>query len=156
MAVSSRVGGARTHAWGRGIVATLSGLLIVNAVWLFFAVGTPAVVESDTGASLAELRAAFPTVADELAGRGHTIALLVGGLGAMALVVSVTGLRAGAAGAGASLWVFVAALLAVAVNALTGGRWDVGATYLVLALATAVGVVLATGEVEGDARPSIR
>ena len=137
-------------------MSTLSALLIVNAVWLFFAIDTPGVVEADTGVSRGELMAAFPTVAGELASRGHTIALLVAGLGTMAFVVSMTGLRSGAVGAPASLWVFVAALLAVATNALAGGRWDVGTTYLFLALATAVGVVLATRGLANHEAPPVR
>jgi len=79
---------ARTRAapLGRRLLSTLSALLILNAAWLYFAVGSPAVVEADTGVALSELEAAYPAVAAELATRGRTIALLLGGLATLALL----------------------------------------------------------------------
>jgi hypothetical protein len=142
MSVIERGGRARTAAWGWGIIATLSGLLIVNALWLYAAVGTPAVFEADTGVSLSELRAAYPGVADELTGRGRTIAVLLGGLGALAVATAIAGMRTGSRWASSTLWVFVAALLAVAANALAAARVEIGAFYLAWAVLSAFGLLL--------------
>jgi hypothetical protein len=136
----------RTAAWGQGLLSVLSALLIVNAVWLYVAVGSPAVVEGDTGVPLSELRAAFPTVATELAARGRTIALLLAGLAALALAVALGGLRAGAPWARHALWVFAVALLAVGANALGGGNVAVGVFYLAWGMLAAVGLMLAGSE----------
>jgi hypothetical protein len=140
--------GTRTRAapWGRRLLSTLSALLILNAAWLFFAVGSPAVVEADTGVALSELEAAYPAVAAELATRGRTIALLLGGLAALALVVSIGGLREGATWARHALWAFAAALVAVGANAFGGGNVAVGSFYLTLSVVAAGGLVLATRE----------
>ena len=132
----------RSTTWGWGLLSTLCVLLIVNAVWLFTAVGTPGVFEADTGVPASEFRAAYPTVADELAGRGRTIAVLLAGLATLALAVTITGLRTGAAWARASLWAFVAALAAVAMNALFGGRADVGSFYAAWTVLAASGLLL--------------
>jgi hypothetical protein len=136
----------RAAAWGQGLVSTLSALLILNASWLYFAVGSPAVVEADTGVALAELEAAYPTVAAHLATRGRTIALLLGGLATLALVVSFGGLRAGATWARHALWAFAAVLLAVGANAFGGGNAEVGAFYLAMSVLAAIGLMLAASE----------
>jgi hypothetical protein len=132
----------RSATWGWGLLSTLCVLLILNALWLFTAVGTPGVFEADTGVSASEFRAAYPGVADELAGRGRTIAVLLAGLAALALAVTIAGLRTGAPWARSCLWVFVAAIAAVATNALAGGRADVGSFYAAWAILAATGVLL--------------
>jgi hypothetical protein len=142
MAVTRPNESARTATWGWGIVATICALLFVNAAWLYVAVGSPTLFESDTGISASEFRAAYPSVARELEGRGRTLAVLLGGLVALGLTVSIAGLRTGAAWARHALWVLVLALAAVATNALAGSRADIGGFYLVLAGAVAVGVLL--------------
>ena len=132
----------RSARWGWGLLSTLCVLLILNALWLFTAVGTPGVFEADTGVSASEFRSAYPGVADELAGRGRTIAVLLAGLATLALAVTITGMRTGAPGARSCLWVFAAALAAVATNALAGGRADVGSFYAAWAILAATGVLL--------------
>ena len=143
MTVLERGRRGRSAAWGWGITAGVCGLLLLNATWLYFAVGSPGFFEADTGVSASEFRAAFPGVADELAGRGRTIAVLLGGLAAVALAVAVTGLRAGERSARAALWLFVVVLLGGAANAMGNGRLDVGASYVVWALLAGTGLVLA-------------
>jgi hypothetical protein len=128
--------------WGWGIVATLCVLLVANAVWLYLAAGTPALLEADTGVSAIALRDAYPSVVDELAGRGRTIAVLLGGVAALALAAAATGMRRNSASARRSLWVFVATLGVVAANAIGGGRADVGSFYAVLAIVAALGAHL--------------
>lgn len=134
----------RAAAWGQGLLSPLSALLIVNAVWLFFAVGSPAVVEADTGVVLSEIEATYPTVATELATRGRTIALLLAGLATIAFIAAFAGIRAGAPWARQALWAFAAVLLAVATNAFDGGNVAVGTFYLAWSVLAAVGLVLAT------------
>jgi hypothetical protein len=134
--------GSPSARWGWGIVATLSALLVANAVWLFAAAGTSGLFEADTGVSASAFRDAYPTVADELAGRGRTIAVLLAGLAALALAVAIAGMRGGADWARRALWVFVAALALVATNAFVGGRADVGSFYVASAGVAAFGVFL--------------
>jgi hypothetical protein len=131
-----------SQRWGWGILATLSALLVANAVWLFTAAGTPGLLEADTGVSADALRQAYPTVAEELAGRARTIAVLLAGLAALALAVAVAGMRDGGDWARRALWVFVGALAVVAMNALAGGRADVGSFYVAYAVVAAFGVFL--------------
>jgi hypothetical protein len=143
---------ARTRAapWGRRLLSALSALLIVNAAWLFFAVGSPAVVEADTGVALSELEVAYPAVAAELASRGRTIALLLGGLATLALLVSIGGLGTGAAWARHALWAFAASLFAVGASAFGGGNVAVGSFYLTLSVVAAGGVALAATETNAE------
>jgi hypothetical protein len=143
MAVIERSSGVRAAAWGRGIVIGLSLLLVANGVWLFFGIATPGVIEADTGVSLTELRAAYPSVVDELTGRGRTIAVLVAGLGVVALSIALTGLRSGSLTARNGLWAFAVVLLAVGVYGLARGRADVGSFYLLWAVLAALGLGLA-------------
>jgi hypothetical protein len=135
---------APVRRWPWLVLVALGALFVLNGVWLFTLIATPAVVEADTGIALAELRAAYPSVADELAGRGRTVALLVAGLGAMAVAAAVAGLRHDSATARSVLWVFVGVLALVTLHAFSRGRWDVGSFYAGWSLLTGFALAAAT------------
>lgn len=131
------------RAWGWGILLTLSVLLVINGLWLFFAVGSAAVFEQDTGVSLSELQAAYPSVAAVMERRGQTVAILLTGLALLAFVVSLTGLRTASAWAWTSLWVLVLVLGVIAFRNLADGGAVLGLYYLALAVVAGTGLLLA-------------
>jgi hypothetical protein len=144
MASTTSIRSTSTNKLGWGIIAGVGALLLVSAAWLYGSVGHPDVVHADTGVALAELAAAFPTVAHELTARGRTIALLVAALALLALSTTAAGWRSGGAATRPAVVAFAVALAAIGAHALVAGRADVGGFYLLLGALAAVGAVLAT------------
>ena len=136
--------GSTSAAWGSRLILALCVLLMLSGIWLFFAVGTAAVFEGDTGVSLRELEAAYPTVAAVMERRGQHIAILLVALGAFAFIVAWAGLRTGSPWAWYANWVLVVAVSVIAVSGLTMARWDIGLAYLFYAMLGIGGQLLTT------------
>lgn len=143
MAVVNTAQRPNLRAWGWSILMVLCTFLVVNGLWLFFAVGSASVFEQDTGVSLSDLQAAYPSVATVMERRGQTIAMLLTGLGLLAFIVSFTGLRTASAWAWTSLWVLVLLLGVIALRNLTDGVMVLGFYYLALAVVALTGLLLA-------------
>jgi uncharacterized RDD family membrane protein YckC len=139
----------RSSPWGWSILMVLCAFLVINGIWLFFSVGSPVVFEGDTGVSLSELQAAYPTVAAVMERRGQNISVLLMGLGVLAFVVAFAGLKMGSVWAWNALWALVLALAAIAALTLTEGRADLGIYYLLLALIAASAQLLARKGLRG-------
>lgn len=134
----------RTQRWGWGILIALSALLALNGVGLYFMSASPAIFKQDTGVPMAEVRQAYPTVADQVVREGQNISLLLAGFGVMALVVALEGFRHASRWAWNATWVLVAWLVVGGLQALViGGRLDIGGFYLAFAGVALVGQLLA-------------
>lgn len=139
MTTANSVTTSRPVNIGRGLLLLAGVLLVLNGAWLFFGAAAPAVFESDTGVSLADLRATYPNVATELLMRGRVISLLQVGFGLLLLVADLPrGSKLGPAGATlvttvALTWLFVAS-----------GRAEIGSYYLMYVLLSAAALVLVT------------
>ncbi len=144
MASTTSIRSSSTNRVGWGIIAAIGVLLLVSAAWLYRSVGHPDVIHADTGVALADLTAAFPTVAHELTARGRTIALLVAALALLVLSMTAAGWRSGGAAARPAVVAFAVALAGIGLHALVAGRTDVGGFYLLLGVLAAVGATLAT------------
>jgi len=119
---SVRTAAATTHSaaerWGWGILTGLSGLLIANGILLYLViVQTP---------------------------QEQTLAILLTGFGALALVVAVEGFRHGSAWAWNGTWVMVALLATIALHFFrVGAQPEVAIFYLVLTSIALAGQLLA-------------
>lgn len=87
----------RTENWGWGLLLVLAALLAGNAVWLYATAGSESLFEQDTGARLADVTAAYPTVTSALESITRTSAALMLGLGLAAAFAALQGLRLPAA-----------------------------------------------------------
>lgn len=120
----------------------LSAFLVLNGVGLFFIESSLSAFEQDTGVPLSEFRQAYPTVANHIAREGQTISILLAGLGLLALVVSLGGLRHHSRWAWNAIWVLVGVLAGLGVRALVGGQ-PFGLISLFVAAVALVGQLLA-------------
>jgi hypothetical protein len=104
--------------WGWAILTGLSGLLIANGILLYLViVQTP---------------------------QEQTLAILLSGFGALALVVTVEGFRHGSAWAWNGTWVVVAVLATIALHFFrVGAQPEVAIFYLVLTSIALTGQLLA-------------
>lgn len=133
----------KRHGWGWGIVWVVGALIAVDGVWLFSAVGSPAVFEQDTGVQLAAVQQAFPDVAAQMEQRGRLLALMLTGLGVFVLVLAWAGLKSDSRYVWNSLWVLVLLFAGIGAYVMTSGRADIASFYLGVAVLTAVGLLWA-------------
>jgi hypothetical protein len=110
----------RLSKWGWGIHLAVTGLLVLNSVGLYIFI-----------ASTRE---------------EQTTAILLGGLGFLALVVALEGARHHSRPAWNAVWVLVGALSLIGVHITVLGELTVGVFYLSLAGITLVGQFLAGSE----------
>ena len=135
---------SRVSKWGWGILLAISVLLVLNGVSLFFISASPDTFEQDTGVPMSEVSQAFPTVVDEVVGAGQNLSILLAGIGLISLMVAWEGFRRQTRWAWNTLWVLAATLLVAGLKSvLLDGRLDIGGLYLVLAVVTLVGQLLA-------------
>jgi hypothetical protein len=134
----------RTQKWGWGALLVISALLALNGVGLYFISASPSTFEQDTGVPIDEVREAFPSVADHVVREGQIISILLAGLGLLALMVALAGYRQGSRWAWNTMWVLVGLLAVLTVWTIAvGGRFDIGGFYLVMAVVTLAGQLLA-------------
>lgn len=107
----------RAARWGWGLLVTLSALLALNGLMLYF------------------------FIADSYLMR--TVSLMEIGLGLLALVVAWEGFRQGTRWAWRAIWVLVALLAALGLHILLGGDIGVSVWYLSLAAVALLGQLLA-------------
>lgn len=132
----------RTQKWGWGILIALSALLVLGGVGSYFMSASPANFEQDTGVPMAEVRQAYPTVADQVVREGQNVLILTASLGLLALVVALKGFRHGSRWAWNATWVLVGWLVVGGLQSLlTNGRLDIG--YLAFAAVAVMGQLLA-------------
>lgn len=130
--------------WGWGILIGVGILLALNGVALYFISASPMTFEQDTGVSLAEVQAQYPTVAQQVVREGQIVATLLTVIGLMTGVAAFAGLREGSRWARLTVWVLLAMLVLFVIQFLiVGNRADIGGTYLVLAVIVLVGQLLA-------------
>ncbi|MBI4329482.1 MAG: hypothetical protein HY685_06425 [Chloroflexi bacterium] len=134
----------RTQKWGWGILISVSAILVLNGVGLYFLSASPTTFEQDTGVPMAEVRQAYPTVADQVVREGQNVSILLTSLGLLALAVAVEGFRHGSRWAWNSTWVLVAWLVVGGTQMLLiNGRLDLGGFYLAFAAVALLGQLLA-------------
>jgi hypothetical protein len=110
----------RFSKWGWGIHLVVTGLLVLNSVILYFFIAG--------------------------AREEQTTAILLGGLGLLALVVVLEGYRQHSRFAWNATWVLVGALSFIGVHITVLGELSVGVFYLSLAAITLFGQLLAGSE----------
>ncbi len=135
--------------WGWGISAVLYALLAINGGYLFFFQLGPATFMEDTGLTLVEVERVFPTVAAYLTHEVRLAAMLLTGVGLMALITALTGLRGRSRWAWGALWLPTALLAAIAAQMFAIGRLDIALYYLALTAAAVIGQLLAIRELAG-------
>ncbi|MBI2873359.1 MAG: hypothetical protein HYY00_09265 [Chloroflexi bacterium] len=134
----------RTQKWGWGILIAVSALLVLGGVGMYFLGDSPATFEQDTGVPMAEVRQAYPTVADQVVREGQNIQILVAAFGVLTLLVALEGFRHGSRWAWNATWVLVGWLVVGGLQALVvGGRLDIGGFFLAFAAVALVGQLLA-------------
>jgi hypothetical protein len=135
---------SRNAKWGWGILVAISAMLLLNGVALYFISASPTTFEQDTGVPMAEVRRAFPTVADQVVRGGQAVSILLAGFGLLALIAALSGYCYAPRWAWNATWAFTGTLAAFFIWAMiAGGRLDIGGFYLFLAAAALVGQVLA-------------
>jgi len=134
---------SRTAKWGWGILIAISALLILNGAGWFFMGPSLAFFELDTGVSLEAFRAAYPTVARNIATNARQVAIWFLAFGALALLVALEGYRHNSRWAWNAAWVLVAAPAAVGINVLAGGEGAFGFGILAVAAVALAGQLLA-------------
>ncbi|MBI2917495.1 MAG: hypothetical protein HYY01_05820 [Chloroflexi bacterium] len=134
----------RTQKWGWGILIVVSAVLVLNGVGLYFLSASPTTFEQDTGVPIAEVRQAYPTVADQVVREGQNISILSAAFGVLTLLVALEGFRHGSRWAWNATWVLVGWLVVGGLQALVvGGRLDIGGFFLAFAAVALVGQLLA-------------
>ena len=142
--MSNAWGRTRTQKWGWGILIALSALLALSGVVLYFMSASPTISEQDTGVPMAEVRQAYPTVADQVVREGQSISILSAAFGVLTLTVALEGFRHGSRWAWNATWVLVAVLVALSVQVLVvSGRLGIGGWSLSLAAVALLGQLLA-------------
>lgn len=139
MTTAANIRPTRAVTIGRGLLVLMGVLLILSGGYLFFGAASPGVFESDTGASLAEVRTAFPGVAGELLMRGRIISLLQVGFGLLLLAAALQKSSKAAAAAAALI-----SMVALTWLFLASGRADIGSYYVLYVLLSAAALVLVT------------
>lgn len=133
---------AKVSRWGRRILLAVGAFVVLNGVGWFFVGPSLATFEQDTGIPLDAFRTAYPAAAELLALQARNTAILLVGLGLLALAAVMAG-RGGEAGwprrAG---WAFVATLIGVGLSEVAAGA-VFGLVYLGLGVTALVGQVLA-------------
>lgn len=132
-----------TSRWGWGILIGVSALLALNGVALYFISSQAETFEQDTGVPVEEVEATFPTVVDQVVHQGELLALLLGGMGLIALVLSVGGYGDNARLARNAMWVLALTLAGAGAIVISGDSVGLGVAYLVVAVLVVVGLVLA-------------
>ncbi len=132
---------SRITKLGWSILLAISALVILNGVGWFFMGPSLATFEQDTGVSLAGFKEAYPTVAGLVSLQTRNTAILLMGLGLLALGVALAG-RRGAAWPRWAGWAFVATLFGVGLSELAAGA-VFGLAYLGLGVVALVGQLLA-------------
>jgi hypothetical protein len=130
--------------WGWGILIAVSAVLVLNGAALYFMSASPSIFQQDTGVPMAEVREAYPTVADQVVREGQNVAILSAAFGALTLTVALEGLRNGSRWAWNATWVLVAWLVVGGFQSLVvNGRLDIGGFFLATAAVALVGQLLA-------------
>lgn len=143
--MSKNTGAQRSRGarWGWGILLVESAVLVLNGIALYFISGSPSTFEGDTGVALEEVRAAFPSVAEQIIREGQLISVMLIVVGLMSAVAAWAGFRRGHRWAWAITGIMLAMLVYFAVRfMLFDARADIGGFYIVLALVALVGQVL--------------
>lgn len=107
----------RLATWGWGILVTISGVLVLNGAGLFLFIADTQIF--------------------------RTTAIVLVGLGLLALAITVDGFRHGAQHAWNSSWLLVAVLTMLAVHTTVGGERDVAMWHVILAATALAGQLLA-------------
>lgn len=140
--MSAQQNQSRASRWGWGLLLVISAFLVLNGAGWFFVGPSLATFEQDTGIALDAFRAAYPAAAELQALQARNTAILLMGLGLLALAAVLAGRRGEAEWARRSGWAFVATLLGVGLSELAAGA-VFGLVYLGLGLIALVGQVLA-------------
>lgn len=111
------IGNRRMMRFGWGIQVGVCSLLIVNALILYLVVFE--------------------------APQEKTMAILLGGVGALALAIAARGYQQSSEWSWRAMWIVVGILAVLGVHLLIAGRFDLGALYLVLGGGLVVGQMLA-------------
>ena len=103
----------------------------------------------DTGLTLVEVERVFPTVAAYLTQEVRFAAMLLTGMGLMAFITALTGLRGRSRWAWGALWLPAVLLATIAVQMVASGRMDTALYYVALTAVAICGQLLATRELAG-------
>jgi hypothetical protein len=112
--------GSRMAKVGWGMQLTISALLVLNSLGLYF------------------------FIADR--GEEQTTAILLGGFGLLALALTLEGYRSHSKWAWNTAWILVGVLLLIGVHIIVVGEFSVGFFYIVLGAITLLGQFLARNE----------
>jgi hypothetical protein len=107
----------RLETWGWGILVTVSGVLVLNGVGLFLFIADTQIF--------------------------RTTAILLVGVGLLALAITVDGFRHRTHHGWNSSWLLVAILTMLAVHTVVGGERDVAMWHVILAATALAGQLLA-------------
>lgn len=126
---------SRAAGWGWDILLVVSALLLLNGIaWFFLG---PEAERADLSAL--EFSQLYPEIADQMGKNAQQVAIWYMAFGSLALLVALEGFRNGSLWAWYTLWVMIAALVAVGMLYVGG----FGAGLLVLAAFALIGMFLA-------------